>query len=307
MPVVTFQIMARAPLVFSERRPGGQFRQSMPYVPGAVLRGALAQQFLDAGEHTRERPSEGFAALFTSEHAPLFRNAYPALFDEGGVEGTLTASRPLPATAYSCKSEPGFASDDKAKDKKSERPKHGVFDGLIDRLCREELRVKVPYLPRCRHESHHGKDDAERDDRVEAYTGFYARTSRSTHDAATAPILFRSATVPVQLTTHVALNRRRKVSEEGLLYSPVVINEASVQGTPTAFRGNVVVGESERASVEQRLCELMHIGSGVARGLGQVEVRIVDATPDDLADRLDKFNELLARRRALWSQMSHDN
>jgi CRISPR-associated protein Csx10 len=307
VPVVHFQIKALAPLVFSERRPGGQFRLSTPYVPGAVLRGALAQQFLDAGEHLSERPSADFETLFTADHAPLFRNAYPALFDEGNPDQPSVPSRPLPATAYSCKSEGGFMADDKEDDKekdtKSERPKHGVFDGLIDRLCREELRVNVPYMPRCNNPAHKGKDGGDRDDRVEAFTGFYAQTRSRTQNCNMSG-QFRGVNVPVQLTTRVALNRRRKVSEEGLLYSPVVINEAEPDGTPTAFRGSVIISERERAMVGQRLIELTHIGSGVARGLGHVEVQVVRAPADDLADRLDKFNNLLACRWELWSQLS---
>lgn len=281
MPVLNVNITARAPLVFSERRPDGQFRQSTRYVPGAVIRGALAQQLLDAGEHSKEHPGEEFTALFMADDAPLFRNAYPALDAQGSG---LSGSRPLPATAYGCKAEGGFA-------------KHGVFDSLIDRLCREELKSRIPYLPRCMNSEHKEEDETEGANRVEARDGFYLDTPGGRSDVK----------VPLQLTGRTALNRRRKVSEEGLLYSPFVIAEASrSNGTATAFRGSVVVNEKTRELVTRRLSQLTHIGSGVARGFGRVDVNVEGEADDDLAGRVQQFNELAVERRKLWSRLPHD-
>lgn len=266
MPVLKVVITAKAPLVFSERRPGGQFRPSTPYVPGSGLRGALAQQMLDAGE----QGSSDFQSLFLAPDLPLFRNAYPACWwkTQQGDEG-YAPSRPLPATAYSCKAESGF-------------DRHGVFDSLIDRLCCEQLGVKIPYLPRCN----------RCQDRVEAFAGFHADK--------------RSVTVPSQLTTRVALNRRRKVAEEGLLYSLLVIAEATADGTPTTFVGSVVVNDTNRSVVEKRLQELTHIGSGAARGFGWVEVKVDNASADDLTERVRQFNNRIEERWALWMQLPHD-
>ncbi|MCS6862325.1 MAG: CRISPR-associated RAMP protein Csx10 [Abditibacteriales bacterium] len=266
MPVLQVVITAKAPLVFSERRPGGQFRPSTPYVPGAVLRGALAQQMLDAGE----QGSSDFEALFLASDAPLFRHAYPARKVQGENAG-FVPSRPLPATAFSCKAESGF-------------DKHGVFDSLIDRLCCEQLGVQVPYLPRC----------AQCGDRVEALSGFHVGK--------------RSATAPTRLTTRVALNRRRKTAEEGLLYSPVVISEAAADGTPTTFVGNVAVNDANRSIVERRLRELTHIGSGAARGFGWVEVDVYeDKAAEDLNQRVTDFNDKVRERWALWAKLPHKN
>src|SRR5437667_4088314 len=156
MPTLNFTITALAPLVFSERKPDGQFRPSTPYVPGAVVRGALAQQFIDAGSEQ----SDEFRILFTDTDAPLFRNAYPALFERNESSDVFTPSRLLPATAYSCKAEGGFE-------------KHGVYDSLIDRLCCETLGIHVPYLPRCNHQEHAGVGG-----RVESFSGFHADTKK---------------------------------------------------------------------------------------------------------------------------------
>lgn len=273
MPILKVSITARAPLVFSERKPGGQFRPSTLYVPGAVLRGALAQQFLDANEI-----GDKFHTLFISRDAPLFHNAYPAFSDAEETNGTFISSRPIPVTAYSCKTETGF----------TRQGRHGVYDSLIDRLCCELLGVEIPYLPRCNHPDH--KDKGER---VEAYGGFYASTTNGKY----------SASVPTQMTTRVALNRRRRVAEENLLYSPLVISEATKGGAATTFHGSIAINDENRSVIMDHLPTLTHIGSGVARGFGHVEVKVESAPTDDLSERVKRFNDLIARRWKLWEHL----
>ncbi len=85
MELLTFQIEAQSPLVFPERKPGVQFNASLPYVPGAVIYGALGQQFGPQGFN---------AALFRELRCA---NAYPTQPDDVWV-------RPLPATALQPKS-----------------------------------------------------------------------------------------------------------------------------------------------------------------------------------------------------------
>lgn len=286
MPILKVTIRARAPLVFSERRPGGQFRPSELYVPGAVVRGALAQQLLDAGEEE----GEDFRRLFRGD-APLFRNAYPAAFHSTDSGVVLLPSRPLPATAYSCKTQGGFESSDEGA------ASHGVFDGLIDRLCCESLGVVVPYVRRCNHPDHGGQGE-----RVEARSGFYALTPEG-HP--------REAKVGLRLTTRVAVNRSRRVAEERMLYSPLVISETmpvkgadEEQQLDTTFHGSVVVDEDCRDLVEQHLRRLTHVGSGAARGFGRVEVKVGEAEEDDPVSRVRTFNDLVTQRWKQWAAVN---
>jgi CRISPR-associated protein Csx10 len=287
VPVLKVIIRARAPLVFSERRPGGQFRPSELYVPGSVVRGALAQRLLDAGVED----GEDFRTLFHGD-APLFRNAYPAAFHLAGEGVTLLPSRPLPATAYACKTRGGF------EDEPSEYAggSHGVFDGLVDRLCCETLGMVVPYVPRCNHPDHGGKGE-----RVETRSGFYTLTPQGKP---------REVRVGLRLTTRVAVNRRRKVAEDGMLYSPLVISETTkvkhANGEvqfDTSFQGSIVADGACREVVERHLRQLTHIGSGASRGFGLVDVEAEVAHEDDPVSRVRKFNDLVARRWALWERV----
>jgi CRISPR-associated protein Csx10 len=263
MPVLRVEIEAGSPLVFSERRPAGQFRETLPFVPGTALRGALAQELIDSGMTTND---SDFKALFI-DNAPFFRNAYLAVDD--GDHGIPLPSRPLPATAYSCKAEPGFEG-------------HGVHDSLIDRLCFEELGIDFPlYLPKC--------NKCEDGGRVEAFSGFHCGK--------------KSISAPFQLTTRVAINRRRKVAEESMLYSPMVISDYD-RNKPTMFHGSIVVAKENEDVVKKHLSGLTHIGSGVSRGFGRVKITVADAPPDDLKSRFGNFNKKVAARWGLWRRLS---
>ncbi|MCG8352697.1 MAG: CRISPR-associated RAMP protein Csx10 [Chloroflexales bacterium] len=104
MPLFNVQITARSALAFPIRKPGTQFRPSLPYVPGAAIYGALGMWMGEQG-------------TFDSE---LFReirccNAYPSHPGDPWV-------RPLPATAIQRK-----AADE------DEQP----HDSLVARVCWE--------------------------------------------------------------------------------------------------------------------------------------------------------------------------
>jgi len=64
-------ITAQAPLCFSERRPAEQFRASTEYVPGTVLRGAVASLMVEDGQ----ADTAEFQRLFVHERPAIFSNA----------------------------------------------------------------------------------------------------------------------------------------------------------------------------------------------------------------------------------------
>ncbi len=108
------QIIARSPLAFAERKPGAQFRESLPYVPGATVFGAL-------GKYLAEdlRFDETFMRRIRCH------NAYPARDGDAWV-------RPLPLTALQAKG-------------KTQGP---VIDALVERICWErQMPPALVYLP----------------------------------------------------------------------------------------------------------------------------------------------------------------
>jgi CRISPR-associated protein Csx10 len=263
-------ITAEGPLAFPSRKPDTQFSQSLGYVPGIAIWGAL-------GARLQRTP------------AARFSNALPArAADEW--------ARVLPATAMSCKRQPGFV---KAED--VDTPPHGVFDTLIDRACWEELRPAAftydPHCPECL-----GRPDA--------FSGFYAPHIDD-------PARFQKREVAQRLLTRVAIDRRRGAAAEGQLYSPLVIAEmAAYERTraeqaatgdgekhayePTSFLGLAWnLKPDERAALEQ----VEVLGGRRSSGLGRVRIVVRDEpAAGDLPARLRAFNAALSARWALmWA------
>jgi len=98
-------IEAREPLAFPESKPGTQFRKSLPFVPGAVLFGAIGWTLA----HTGQFDPDLLRRL-------RCRNAYPMREGDAWV-------RPLPATAFHPKG------DDQH-----------MRDSLVQRVCWERQR-----------------------------------------------------------------------------------------------------------------------------------------------------------------------
>lgn len=251
-------ITADSPLSFSERKPGGLFQHSLAYVPGSALRGALAASLLEdtlaAHQNHRFDPDCVFCRLFLSQEAAVFTHAYPVRDSGETVEL-------LPATAVSCKQEDGF------------RPAgHGVFDTLIDRLCWEALEpaglVYHPTCPAC-------------GGRVEVCGGFYVRHQHDGHQ-----IHYHKREIDQRLLTRVAINRRRMVAEEGLLFSPYVVSEVVERDKhtrnekpayqPTTFLSQVW-GLPNNDSVPAWLEGVTAIGGRSSRGLGHVTIQVEPA------------------------------
>ena len=89
-------ITLESPLALGERKPGGQATHVLDYLPGARLRGAVAEALLDEG-------ADDLGALFDSPSAAIFRDARPAAVFRDAGQGTSDAPADvLPATAMSC-------------------------------------------------------------------------------------------------------------------------------------------------------------------------------------------------------------
>lgn len=289
--MIRLTIRSKSPLVISERKPGGQFRRSFEYLPGTIVRGGLAQAFLDA----EQTGSPLFAKLFLPPTPAIFTNAYPA--DRGNGE-----PRVIPATAVSCKDNPGFLEKG-----------HGAFDTLIDQVCLELLRpAGLLHAPCCPYQ--------DCDGRVDHFDGFYVIRGREYH----------RPEIPQRLLTRVAVNRRRGVAEDELLYSPLALVEArpkkEVIQEEDPYEDNLFVGylvadldKPQGEETQAWLRKISYLGGGGSRGLGAVELQTaiiegMDEATDkaqgeqqnklrEVQERVDDFNTKLTERWQLYEKL----
>jgi len=288
MQRIELEIKALSALAIARQKAGGSIGEAVDYIPGTVIRGAVAAQILDLSNGRSADLTENggdFQALFLSDNPAIFQNAYPSALQikkHPVPQYRIKEIRVLPATALSSKNKPGFTSENKI----GFPPKtHGVFDSLIDRFCAEAY--GYPYDPNC-------PEDGGRVDT--AGITFYCKVDDEYH----------SLKVNKRLLTRVGINRRRATSEEEILYSLEVLNESQEnKQNPVYYRGAILVEEdlaqSLRDFIQQRH-QNFRLGGSTSRGLGKVEINTkkpVDAKTD-VSDRIAEFNKKLEERWDKW-------
>ena len=138
---LTIEVTLQSPLTAGGRKPTGQTVETVRYVRGGLIRGAVSKAWLAAAENGE--PDADFRQLFLNDESGIFRNCYPA-------------ANVLPATAVGCKDFSGFLCE-------GDSEKHGIFDTLLEQLASAQANWLVsPNCPQC-------------GGRVEAQTGFYAQ------------------------------------------------------------------------------------------------------------------------------------
>lgn len=279
MQRIELEIKALSALAIARQKAGGSIGEAVDYIPGTVIRGAVAAQILDlSNERSTDLSENGgdFQALFLSDNPAIFQNAYPALVINGKLipQARLEDNGVLPTTALSSKNKSGFT------------PKNnGVFDTLIDRFCAEGY--GYPYDPNC-------PEDGGRVD--PAGISFYCKFNKKYH----------SLSANKRLLTRVGINRRRATSEEEILYSLEVLNESQEKKqNPVYYRGAILLeedlAESLRDFIQQRH-QNFRLGGSTSRGLGKVEINTkkpVDAKID-VSARIAEFNKKLEGRWDKW-------
>ena len=189
----------------------------------------------------------------------------------------------LPATAVSCKDKPGFSADEK----------HGVFDTLIERIVAEKAeRMYQPKCPKC-------------SGRVESHSGYYEVTGDS----------YKERHINTRLLTRVAINRQRKVAEEGLLYhltavDPVIVktnkqkSQEKIISKPVVLHGSIRVPSDLVKKVAETLeLKVKRLGGGSSRGLGRVNIAVKNRPKTKpIKKRIKKFNDAFSK---VWQAYSH--
>ena len=106
MQQINLEITAHSPLAIGQRKPGGSVSEALDYIPGTMIRGAIAKELL---RHATSEPTAGddFHKLFLDETAAVFCNAYPAIAQTGSDQYELKGDpvQVVPASALSMKTE----------------------------------------------------------------------------------------------------------------------------------------------------------------------------------------------------------
>lgn len=246
-------ITPKSPLYIGFTKPKFNFLFTQDVIPGSVLRGAIAEYFL-----YRQEDSKILEFLEVTRFG-FFRPSATG----------LQVSLPLPLSSLSCKRYQGF---------KSLGDSHGVMDSLISLVAYKELgkelenmgsRFAVSFLLRCE----------KCNSRMEKFSGFYVKNGS-----------YKDVNVTKSSQTKVAINRKRKSAEEGLLYSVTAIEPRIV------FTGRICIDENKIPILKQAI-EKMGIGGLTTRGYGRVEIRIEDdlltQSEDDIKKRINSFNSKL--------------
>jgi len=295
MKRIELTIKALSPLAIGKQKPGGSINEVARYIPGSVLRGAIAKHILQrAGRELENLATNGgdFADLFLAENPAIFQNAYPAVAKVGSKHQVVDNNiKVLPATAVSSKANPGFL------------PKgHGVFDTLIDSFCAEQFQHS--YDPSSLKALEQGVDP-----RVETYNSLYSKHNEQycTHAATS------------RLLTRVGINRYRATSSDDILYSIEVLNEAFIVANEGknqewdnyVYRGYINVSNDELATKLTNFInnnsEVFRLGGSVSRGLGKVEITAKEIpVADDISSRIHVFNQALHKRWQDWSEAFGD-
>ncbi|HEY9804238.1 MAG TPA: CRISPR-associated RAMP protein Csx10 [Leptolyngbyaceae cyanobacterium] len=289
MKRIELEIKALSPLAISRQKPGGSVSECEDYIPGSVIRGAIASEILkQSGQQFAALSKDGgdFQALFLSDEPAIFQNAYPANVkaEKGRIflQNRVKEIKLLPVTALSSKSSPGFC---RKRNGKCLPQSNGVFDSLIDRFCADNYGLY--YEPTC----------PEDGGRVEPYSGFYSRIDGK----------YYNSSVKKRLLTRVGINRRRATSEEEILYSIEVINESA--NNKSSFLRSYILLPNDLVDLPEKLESFINknsqnfrVGGSTSRGLGKVEInaKLVE-TKKNIQDKIALFNAKFWERWHKWS------
>lgn len=268
--MIFLQVETMSPVSFSKGHPVGNQSETLDYIPGTALRGALAMEYLR--QNPGSENSKEFKSFFLSD-AVRFGNLYPCK--------KASFSKPFPATARTCKQVKGFTSEESKRFR--EQP-HGVFDALIPFLCIEgkgKQGVEKCFL----------KKEIEKTDEcscckspLDKITGFYEDSSG-----------YARVTPSKRLIERTAISEATESAEFGALYTLEALEEGQ------KFAGYIDASQEDGKLLIDKLLgqeRSLHLGASRRRGLGMITV--LDASwgesfleLEPLENRLQKFEAKL--------------
>ncbi|GIX08053.1 MAG: CRISPR-associated RAMP protein Csx10 [Candidatus Poribacteria bacterium] len=253
------------PLRTGTLNPRGEYLDTRSYLPGSVLRGALAEWLKAQGR-------EGEIGQVVQKIR--FGNLFPS-------PDSNVLALPFPLTAFGCKLHRGFLRSTRSR----RDPTHGIRDSLLIAVAYAGLEERgaqfpVPMTLRCTYEEEGNRCGS----RLERVGGFYARTQEGWTEV-----------VPQRMVqTKVALSRYRRAAQEQMLYRVVGLR-------PThSFVGRIWTDDEGLIDELIQAAEHVGIGSLTTRGFGLGRLSLAQAELEPLSERLKAFNEKLRRT---WKEL----
>ncbi|MCE7987662.1 MAG: hypothetical protein DYG89_41385 [Caldilinea sp. CFX5] len=265
------RVQTHSPLsITSHQNITGLANPTLPYIPGATLRGALAWQMLNDNPALKKEPI--FQSMFDQgglRCGPL----YPIYGDNARQFSPLPIALPIPLTARSCKRKPGFANEPSLA-----QCGHGVLDTLIAVI--EEKARQQGYDPEESATTRRGLAACEACPRCQAplqrFGGYFE------WDQHMEPPQIRKAPQAARLLTRTALLDELESARPGALFS----REAVESGQE--FAGFLDVDTTLQQTIEALLDSgvRLQIGAGRTAGLGQIVVKELKPDWDPVAEWL---------------------
>lgn len=269
------KLIPKEPIRVSFTKTSSYFYETLGYIPGSTLRGAMAKYVGDRWGYGVDK----FIKFFLQSPV-VFSNLYPA---ERDIRAKGIA-KPIPISARTCKAYPGFEvyRDDAHLD---EEHKHGSKDILImsflSRLISEKAGFSLPFKEKCEY----------CESSLKNISGFNLTYSSEIRDT------------PRRVITKNAVNRKLFTSKEGALYSyesmDPVYDASRKKEAPLVFSGLLKVPEISGISNDLReLMEILlsikeiNIGGRKNVGFGKAEIIIEDYIIDSKHTLQKRYLEL---------------
>jgi CRISPR-associated protein Csx10 len=185
MERLAFRLDNKSPFSIAASRAISNVQESLDFIPGTLVRGALAAKWLRGG-----KPDNDFKDIFTGDKV-----AFGNLFIQG--------AKPVPLSAFSCKYHSGFKGD-----------QHGIRDILLSLIKEIENKIQIPdEYQRCTYL----EDGKPCHAPMKKFGGYYLK------DISKAS--FNSKNVEKRLIFHTALSHITETALEGALYSQEVVED----------------------------------------------------------------------------------
>ncbi len=245
-------------------------RESIEYLPGSTLRGALAAKFFLVQGGPED---DAFRSLFLDDPV-CFPNLLPA--DEHGK----ILSQVLPMTSISCKREPGF----------KEKGKHGVKDTLAvnaaSRITQTSPNEKFWECPECEED-------------MKPFPGFWSGVSDAPCKFQLTPLYHR----------HTGIDRATGTIAPGMFFVNQVMadfyKDEYDEYHPQYLSGGIFMNEEQLEMLTPLIEDSLFVGADRTRGLGEIQVSLEEFLSPDI--KLEEWNEMFkAKLESIENSMPQD-